>query len=269
MAGAQEPGHALPLSGRTIVVTRAAEQAPALAEALEALGAEVLSLPVIELAEPSDWGPADEAIDTIASYDWIVLTSANGVDRLDARMRAHGLRLEDLGDASVAVVGKATAERLRGYGLAPAVTPERFRAEDLVDAMREAHVGPGARVLLARAEEAREVLPDELRALGAVVDVVPMYRLLTATPPADVLARVAGGGVDAVVFASGGTARRFLEVLQRAGIDRGALAGAALASIGPVTTEAMAGLGLHADVEALDATASSLVAALVERLARR
>jgi len=253
----------LPLSGRSIVVTRSAEQVASLADPLVALGAEVLALPVIEIADPQDWAPADEAIEHISSYDWVVLTSANGVDRLDARMCVHGMRLGDL-KARTAVVGSATAKRLREFGLEPAAVPEHFRAEGLVVSLREAGLRAGARVLVPRAAEAREVLPDELRALGAVVDVVPVYRLASVTPPADLLARVAGGGVDAIVFASGGTARRFVDALEAAGFDgQRTLDGIAVVSIGPVTTAALAGLGIAVAAEASSSTSEALVETLV------
>ena len=263
------PGRAddLPLSGRSVVLTRSVEQSAALAAPLEALGAEVLSLPVIGIADPDDWTAADAAIDRIAGYDWIVLTSVNGVDRLDARMRLHGLRLGDLVGPKAAVVGIATAERLRESGIEPAVVPERFHAEGLVASLQAAGLTAGTRVLVARAAEAREVLPEELSALGAVVDVVPVYRLVTVAPDPEVLARVAGGGVDAIVFASGGTARRFLEVVDAAGFEYAdVFARAAVVSIGPVTTEALRRLGVRIDAEAGASTSEALVEALVEFL---
>jgi uroporphyrinogen III methyltransferase/synthase len=266
VTGERTRGIDLPLSDRSVVITRSADQSAALAGPLEALGAEVLALPVIEIAEPSDWAAADAAIERISSYDWIVLTSSNGVDRLDARMRLHGLHLGDLRAARIAVVGSATAECLRGYGLEPAVTPERFRAEGLVAALREPLARAGARVLVARAEEAREVLPDEIRALGAVVDVAPFYRLETAIPPADVLERLAAGGFDAIVFASGGTARRFVQVLAGVGMDAvRMLVDPVVVSIGPVTTDALHGLGIAVDEEAESATSEAIVEALVNR----
>lgn len=253
----------LPLSGRSIVVTRSADQAAGLVEPLRALGAEVVSFPVIEVVEPLDWAPADEAIERIGSYGWIVLTSVNGVERLDARMRLHGLRLADLRDARAAVVGSATAEQLRAFGLEPAVIPEHFRAEGLLEAMRDAGLAAGDRVLLARAEEARELLPDELRAAGVTVDVVPVYRLETATARPEVLDRLDAGEIDAIVFASGGTARRFIELLASAGYDvTRVLARVAVASIGPVTSDALRKLGIDVAAEAATSTSEGLVTAI-------
>jgi uroporphyrinogen III methyltransferase/synthase len=262
----REPLHpGAPLAGRSVVVTRAADQAAGLVDPLEELGAEVLLLPVIAVADPLDFAPLDEAIDEIDAYDWIVLTSVNGVDRFVQRLVQRGHGVEALRIASVAVVGSTTAARLRELGVTPAVVPAEFRAEGIVDAFRGMSCGPGWRVLVPRAEEAREVLPESLRSMGCTVDVVPVYRLVTADPVPEVLRRLAAGGVDAVTFASGGTARRFAEMLRGAGIDPiAALEGAVVASIGPVTSEALASLGLRVRVEAREPTSSSLVDALAE-----
>lgn len=249
------------------MVTRSAEQAPGLVEPLMALGAEVIVMPVIAVSDPLEWAPADEAIRRIGDYDWIVLTSVNGVERFDARMLTHGIRLCELWAARVAVVGSATAARLRLHRVDPALVPAEFRAEGLIDAMREVGPDAGRRVLIARAEEAREVLPERLRELGFDVDVVAVYRLMTAEPDPAVLARLSAGDASAVLFASGGTARRFVQTLRTAGLDEAAvLAHTAVASIGPVTTRALRELGIDVAVEAAESTAPSLVAAVTAYL---
>lgn len=259
-----------PLAGRSVVVTRAADQAAGLAAPLAAMGAEVLTLPVIEIADPVDFAPLDAAIDGLGRYDWVVLTSVNGVDRFVERLAARGRGLEDLRAASVAVVGSATAARLRELGIEPSLVPADFRAEGLVDAFRDLACGPGCSVLVARAEEAREVLPDALHAMGCDVDVVPVYRLATAPADPALIARIAAGGVDAITFASGGTARRFLDMLDAAGVNvASALAGVTIASIGPVTTHMLVSLGLKPDVEAVESTAASLADALSAHFASR
>lgn len=263
---AGEIGHDLPLRGRSVVVTRAAEQATGLIGPLEALGADVLLMPVIAVADPEDWGPVDEAIRSLDSYDWIVLTSSNGVDCFDERLRKVGRTIADA-RARFAVVGSVTAAALRERGVEPALVPERFHAEGLVEAFAALDEPTGARVLIPRAAEAREVLPEELRDLGFRVDVVPVYRLKAALPQVDVIDRLSAGGVNAVTFASGGTARRFVEVLRAARLDAPeVLAHTAVVSIGPVTTAALAELGIGVDAEAAEATAQALVAAVVECL---
>jgi uroporphyrinogen III methyltransferase/synthase len=254
------------LRGRSVVVTRAVEQAAGLTGPLTAAGAEVLVMPVIAVAAPGSWDAADRAIERLDTYDWIILTSTNGVETLDERMRLHGLRVGDLDGSRVAAIGSATAERLEQLGVMPSLIPERFRAEGLVDALRIIGPEAGRRVLIARAEEAREVLPVELRGLGFEVDVVPVYRVVAVEPPADVLERLAAGSVDAVVFASGGTARRFVEALATEGIDAAALlVGPVVASFGPVTTDALHALGIAVDAQADEPTAESMVAALARR----
>jgi uroporphyrinogen III methyltransferase/synthase len=258
----------VPLSGRSVIVTRAVEQSSALTGPLAALGAEVLVMPVIAVAAPESWEAADAAIERLDDYDWIILTSTNGVEAFDERMHLHGLRVADLAGRRVAAVGSATAAHLRELGVEPAVVPERFRAEGVVDALRAIGPRAGRRVLIARAAEAREVLPEELRAIGFDVDVVAVYRIVTVQPPADVLERLASGKVDAVVFASGGTARRFVEVLAGQGLDAATLlVGPVVASIGPVTTQALHELGIAVDVQAAESTVGSVVGALAQRFA--
>lgn len=250
----------LPLKGRTVVVTRAADQAAGLAGPLSASGAEVLLMPVIEIVPPSSWAAADRAIDDLDHYDWIILTSVNGVDAFEQRLRLSGLRLSDLATKRVAAVGSATAACLRERGIEPALVPGTFRAEGIVAALAEVGAAAGPRVLIARAEEAREVLPDDLRALGFEVHVAPVYDIAAAPVPHDVFARFMSGDVDAVTFASGGTARRFAEALERAGMSAAdVLAAPAVASIGPVTTEALREMGITVDIEAAEATSESLV----------
>ena len=256
-----------PLSGRTVVVTRTADQATGLIEPLEALGAEVILMPVIAVADPLDWAPVDAAIRALPSYDWVVLTSANGVDWFDERLRSVGRTLAEVEGPRFAVVGSVTAEHLLKRGVEPALVPAQFRAEGLVEAFASLGAASGPRVLILRAEEAREVLPDELRALGFEVDVVPVYRLITAIPPPGALERLRAGGVNAVTFASGGTARRFVETLRNAGMDAAAtLAGLSVVSIGPVTTDALRDMGIAVDAEAPIATAEAMAAAVVGAL---
>jgi uroporphyrinogen III methyltransferase / synthase len=252
-----------PLAGRTIAVTRTREQAGALADRLEDLGAEVVAFPVIETADPQDWGPADRAIDELAGYDWVVLTSTNGVDRFFARLLERDLDARALSGVKVAAVGSATADRLMDHLIRPDLVPADFRAEGLLEAFRERGIGPGARILIPRALDAREILPEELRADGAVVDVVPVYRVVPAEPDPEALARLREGEVDVVAFASGGTAKSFLDVVEGAGLDpRAVMSSLLVASIGPVTTASVGRLGYEVDIEAEESTMPSLVEAI-------
>ena len=254
-----------PLSGRSVVVTRTREQAAALAEPLEALGAEVLAFPVLETVDPEDWGPADAAIADLASYDWVVLTSTNGVERFLRRFKAAGGSKEALLSRKFAAVGSATAEKMRKHGIPPTLVPEDFRAEGLVDAFASMGACDGWRVLVPRALEAREILPDALREMGCTVDVVPVYRVVPAAPDPAVLERLSAGSVDVLTFTSGAIAKAFLASVTGAGLDAGAvMSRSVVASIGPVTTTALRATGYEADIEARESTMASLAAAVAE-----
>ncbi len=245
-------------------MTRTAEQSRSLSAPLEALGAEVVAFPVIATVEPPDWAPVDAAIAQISRYDWVVLTSANAVRFFFDRIAADGVdALRVMRGVKVAVVGSATAAVLSERGIDADLVPADFRAEGLVEAFGQLGVGAGYRVLVPRALEAREVLPDTLRTRGAVVDVVPVYRTIRAQPDHAVLKRFSAGSVDAVTFTSPSTFRHFGALLAEAGLDADAvLRSVAIASIGPVTSEAVRDAGHEVAVEPAEYTVAGLVEAL-------
>lgn len=251
-----------------MLVTRAPHQARALAQPLEARGAEVVVAPVIDTVEPGSWAPADAAIAELERYDWIVLTSTNAVDRFFGRMDDRGVALPEAGGIRIAVVGAATAARLAERGIVPDLVPEDFRAEGLIERFRSLGVTPGTRFLLPRAERAREILPEALSADGAEVDVVPVYRTVPATPDPAVVDRLAKGEVDFITFTSPSTVRHFVAWAVSAGLDPAdVLERAAAASIGPVTTGALRERGLRVAVEASVSTMDSLVEGIVAHAA--
>ncbi len=257
-----------PLAGTSVVVTRSRAQAPDLVERLEAAGAEVVAVPVIEIVDPSDPALLADAIRRLDTYDWVVLSSANAVERFFSKLGSTDRIADALAHVKLAAVGKATAERMRGYGAEPDLVPREFRAEGLVEAFREAGAGPGWRVLVPRAEQGREVLREGLEALGCEVDVVPAYRTAPAEPGPGAIERLRAG-VDAVTFTSPSTVRNFVAVLASAGMDTDAFMGSVLkACIGPVTSEALEGIGHAADVEASEHTVPALVEALSARIER-
>lgn len=231
-------------------------------EALEALGADVIAVPVIEIVDPPDLAAVDDAIARLGDYDWLILTSANGVDRFFARLEPAGSPAEKLGDVRIAVVGKATAARLATHGLEPDLVPADFRAEGLVEGFRERGVRAGTRVLYARALNAREVLPEALREMGAHVDVVPVYRTVAAQADPGVIGRLAAG-VDVVTFTSPSTVKHFRAFLTANGVDADAfMSSTVAASIGPVTTTALEHAGITAAIEPDESTVPELVAAI-------
>jgi len=252
-----------PLAGRSVLVTRTAEQALSLAQPLEALGAEVLVMPALETVDPDDWGPVDDAIRALDTYDWLVFTSTNAVDRFLRRFRPAGGSREALLGIRIAAVGSATASKLSHHGLPPTLVPEDFRAEGLIAEFKA--MGPDAcrRVLLPRAEEAREVLAEALAEMGCVLDVVTVYRVQAARPVPEVIERLQAGTIDVVTFTSGAIASAFVSAVAASGLDVAEVMGRArIASIGPVTTEALEALGYSADIEAEESTMTSLAVAV-------
>ncbi len=248
------------LSGRRIVVTRSRAQAGALRELLEAEGAEVIDFPTIRTSPPADYMPVDQAIACLDEYRWIVFTSQNGVAVFVDRMRTLGRNPQTLSGARLAAIGPGTTRALEAHGLQVDLAPGEFRAEALVAAFGREELR-GARVLIPRAEDARAVLPDGLRRLGAIVDVVPVYRTEVEREQApEIRRRLLDGTVDAVTFTSSSTVRNFVTLL---GPDAGpALRGALVACIGPVTAATARELGLHVGVVAETYTIPGLVAAL-------
>jgi uroporphyrinogen III methyltransferase/synthase len=257
-----------PLSGRRIVVTRSRAQARHLSVLLEAAGAEVIEVPAIRIVPPDDYGPVDRAIERLAEYRWVVFTSQNAVTAFMDRLGQRGGDASLLGTLRIASIGPATARALLEHGLRPVVAPPRFVAEALVEAFaRHSEEVRGTRVLLPRAAAARAVLPDGLRALGASVDVVPVYRIETEREQdSGAWTRLLHGTVDAVTFTSPSTVRHFLELLGAEGSY--VLDAAIIACIGPVTAGAARELGLSVGVIADAYTIPGLAEALRGRLGR-
>jgi len=244
-----------PLFGRTVVVTRAREQASALRVRLEQLGATVLELPTITIE------PVDFLLPSFDTFEWLVLTSENGVHALfDRGLSPAGLDARALAPVHVAAIGPGTADALARRGVRADVVPERFVAESLLDAFPRP-TAPGARVLVARAEHARDVLPDGLRRLGYEVEVLPVYRTVPAPAPEADLARVRDGMVDAITFTSSSTVANLCDALGAPPAPQ-----PLVASIGPVTSETARARGLTVHAEADPHTIDGLVDALVTAL---
>lgn len=249
------------LAGLSIAVTRAEGRGGALAEALRAEGARVVELPLtrIESLAPE---PLDAAVAALATYDWILLTSVNAVQHLEEAMqRADRSSFE----AKVAVVGSATGAAAEQRGWRPAVVPDRFLAEGLLDAMAERGDVEGARILYPAAEGARDVLPSGLRALGAEVDVVPVYR---SAPDPDGQSRlqtmVSAGALDLVTVAAPSAVDALQAALPAEHARR-----LPVACIGPVTARAARMAGFPVKVESESASTPSLVRGIVAAFASR
>lgn len=243
-----------PLFGRSVVVTRARAQASALAGRLAELGAAVIEAPTIEIAEPSDGGAARRAAAAaIASYEWVVLTSPNGVHRLFGDLPDS----RALGGVKVAAIGPGTARALATYRVVADLVPDEYVAEHLLQAF-PAPQGSGT-VLLARAAVARDVLPDGLRAQGWAVDVVDAYQTLPATLSAATRQRVAAA--DAITFTSSSTVENFCEAVGPQAVPP------IVVSIGPITSATAEARGVTVTAEASEHTIEGVVDALVAALA--
>ena len=252
-----------PLLGRRVVVTRAREQASGLAQRLTRLGAEVIQFPTIEICEADDYAPLDAAIAGLDGYDWLIFTSVNGVRHFWGRLAAAGKDSRALAGLRVAAIGPATAEALTERGIRADFIPLKYQAEDVAEGLK-AVAGKdiaGMRFLLPRAREAREVLPDELRKAGAVVDVVAAYVTVPAAARKDeVLGLLTAGELDCVSFGSSSTVENFLALIP-ADLLR-AHPETVLAAIGPVTAATLRRHGLTATVMPEDYTIPALAEAI-------
>lgn len=255
-----------PLFGQTIVVTRTRQQASSLSAQLRTLGAEVLEAPTIELAppeDPSEIRRIEAAVRQIGSYDWLVLTSVNGVEAMVDRMRALGMDARALGGVKIAAIGSATAERLGEYFLVPEVIPEQFVAEALAATLARFDM-QGKRVLMLRADIARPALREALTQCGAKCDDLPIYRTVRPTAlPEEVREHLEAGAADWITFTSSSTFTNFVELF---GAERLRALTPKLrpASIGPITSQTMRDAGFTPAVEAKEHTIPGLVRAITE-----
>jgi uroporphyrinogen III methyltransferase/synthase len=254
---------AQPLAGRRVLVTRAREQASALSALMRSFGATVLEFPAIRIVPAEDYAALDGALAALSAYTWVCFTSVNAVEAVDRRLRAIGRAWDAVAGARLAAIGPATARALRAHGCAVAYVPERFLADEVAAGLPDVE---GARILLARADIADARLVERLQARGARVDQFVAYRTLVADQDAGPLrARLAGGEIDVVTFASSSTVRNLCRAL---GEDAPELLRRTLiACIGPVTAATAREEGLEPAVVAGEHTIPGLVRAIRERLA--
>ena len=253
---------AKPLAGILVLVGRARHQAGALSAGLRKLGAEVLEIPFIEIRKPRSFKPLDQALKNLAEYNWLILTSVNGVEAMWERLGRLGVTRRHLKHLKIAAIGPATKKAIEKHGLKVEVVPEEYVAESVVRSLRR-RVG-GKRVLLVRAKVARDVIPRELRGAGAHVDVVEAYETVVPESSRTKLRaalRNEKPRPDFITFTSSSTVRNFAELAGRLAVNN--LRGVKLASIGPVTSSTLCELGLRVDVEAAEYTIPGLVEALV------
>src|SRR5689334_15952088 len=254
-----------PLSGWRILTTRASKQSGGLAAPLRELGAEVVEVPTIEIKPPKSFKALDTALGKIGNYDWLILTSVNGVEALFARTKKLRIQPAKLKHLQVAAIGPATQREIEGHGLKVAVTPEKYIAESVVDALKGKM--EGKRVLLVRAKVARDVLPIELKKAGAKVDVAEAYETHVPAGAKAKLNRLFVSDStrpDIVTFTSSSTATNFFSLLEKEHYH--AVREIWLASIGPVTSETLQHLGFKANIQAIEYTMEGLALAIAKHV---
>ncbi|WP_456430986.1 uroporphyrinogen-III C-methyltransferase [Thermosulfuriphilus sp.] len=256
-----------PLFGLRVLVTRTREQASDLSAKLYDLGAEPVEFPTIKTVAPDDFRPLDQAISEIETFSWIIFTSVNGVRFFFDRLFALGHDVRVLKGVRIAAIGEKTAEGLRAYGLFADLVPRQYRAEGLIEALGQESLS-GARILIPRALEAREILPEKLREQGAEVVVAPAYKTIRPEGGRERLHRILEEGLDVVTFTSSSTVRNFVEMIGGPEEARRLLSGVKIASIGPITSQTARDLGLSVDIEPQAYTIVALVEAIREFFGR-
>ncbi len=252
----------LPLFGKRIVLTRARGEARALGEALEALGAETVELPTIEIRPPASWQPLDRAIERLEEFNYLLVTSVHGVRNFLARLRACERDVRDLKGLKIGAIGPATAAEFRKTGVNVDFVPREYCAEGLLEVLAEHDLAEKA-FLIPRAKVARDLLPRTLARRGGRVEVVEAYETVAPNYPPETLNRLLTPSPDIITFTSSSTASNFSKLLGKRKLKE-VLAGAAIASIGPVTSDTLRGLGLEVSIEAKESTILALTQAIRE-----
>jgi uroporphyrinogen III methyltransferase / synthase len=255
-----QPHFRSPLAGKRIVVTRAREQAEDFCRSLEALGAQPILIPAIEIRDPESWAPLDDALRRLEEFDYLLVTSANGVRKMLGRLRACQRDPAELKRLTLGAIGPATAAELTRAGLQVDFVPREYRAEGLLEALAGREVR-GKSFLIPRAKVARDLVPRVLAERGARVEVVEAYQTSAPAFAPGELHRLLTPRPDAITFTSSSTATHFARLLGERPL-RAVLEGVAIASIGPVTSDTLRRLGLTVSVQAAESTLPGVVQAL-------
>jgi uroporphyrinogen-III synthase len=259
----RKPNENHPLAGTRILVGRARHQAGSLSSSLRSLGASIIEIPFIEIRKPQSFHPLDDALRNIKNYDWLILTSANGVEAMWQRVRRLRITRRKLRHLKIAAIGPATKKAIVKHGLKVKMVPEEYVAESIVKGLRDEV--KGKRVVLIRAKVARDVIPEELRAAGAQVDVIEAYETVVPEKSRQRLKALmkmkSARRPQVVTFTSSSTARNFAELLGE--FKRSSLDGVQFASIGPVTSATLRELQMPVSIEAREYTMGGLIRAIV------
>ncbi len=251
-----------PLFGKRIVVTRTRTQAGELTKKLSQLGADVIELPTIRIEPPKDMKEFGQSVMDCHTYDWIVFTSPNGVDKFFEMFYKLFQDARSIGGAKIAAIGPGTADKIKQYHLAVDLLPEKFVAEGLIQAFKKVDV-ENQTILWVKAEQTREVITNELTGMGAIVDEAIAYRTVPETEEnCDAITRFKEEGADVITFTSSSTVEHFLD-LKLPLSDK-----IKIASIGPITSKTLKDRGLRIDIEAKDHSIPGLVSAIERYFAK-
>jgi uroporphyrinogen III methyltransferase/synthase len=254
-----------PLFGKRVLITRARSQASTFAKKIEFLGGEPWEFPTIEIVPPDDFIPMDKAIERIESYDWLILTSVNGVQYFMERMKQLKADIRRLHNTKIVAIGPKTREEIEKNGVFCEFMPEEFVAEAIIEVFKDQDI-IGKNVLLPRADIARKVLPETLKIMGANVDEVVAYKTVEGVGDSSELVKMLEAKkIDVITFTSSSTVKNFVKKLGNKDIST-ILDGVLVASIGPITSATAKELGLQVDVEAAEYTIDGLVKAVLKEV---
>ncbi|SLM49743.1 Porphyrin biosynthesis protein HemD [Nitrospira japonica] len=256
-----------PLFGKRIAVTRPESQAGEFTQVLSTYGAEPVVVPTIQIVPPDSWKTLDEAIRRLGDYRWLILTSVNGVAPFMNRLRAAGKDARALSHLRVCAIGPRTARELEVHGIVPDLIPAQYQAEGLLDALGKEAIR-GTRVLIPRAEAAREILPERLTEMGARVDVIPVYRTVAPTAALDWFKEeIESGRIHMVTFTSSSTVRNFVDLMGGAAAAKRLMEPVPIGCIGPITADTAAEYGFSVAVVPEENTVPALAEAIVRHFA--
>ena len=248
---------------KKVLITRALDQAGEFAALLEKRGFLPLIFPTIEFAPPEDLERVRKTLENISSFDWILLTSSNGVKFFFEHLEKVGDPTQLLNNIKICAVGPKTAEAAQKFGLTTALIPDNYQAEGVLDAFATIGIN-GRSILFPRAEEGRDILPEGLKALGASLELLSVYRTIKPEGKEEELKSILEGGVDFITFTSGSTVRNFVSMLDEANVQL--LTDSKIACISKVTAQIADDLGIKTDILPLQNTSSSLAEAISSSL---
>lgn len=251
-----------PLFGKKILITRTQEQASEMAKMLRTLGAKCYVVPTIAIVPPLNWEPLDNAIAQLNKYDWCLFTSVNGVKYFRQRLESLGKDVRVMNNVKIGVIGEKTAQALKEWGIFPDLMPKEFRAEALAEALKETDI-KGKKILLARAEKARDILPEELKAAGAEVDIIPVYRTVLPKEKKEDIKKIFKEGIDIIVFTSSSTVKHLAALIEPKTLSE-LLKDVTIACIGPVTAKTLSNFGLKTHIMPTTYTIKSLIEKIVQ-----